>query len=171
MLEIRQTLGRPRWDGAAAQVNAVGADELERFRAATDYDLVVCDLPSSENITMLRVLRQADLILSPVGAGLVDTVAGRDLARNLETGGLKATFIANSLPTHAAWEETVHQDLAAMGLETCPVSLRRRSAYIRSILDGYGVCEWSRHSPAAREVNDLWRWIAQRLKLPSGQLV
>lgn len=171
LLEIRQKRGRSLWDGAAAEINAAGADELERLLATNDYDLVVCDLPGSENIAMLRVLRQADLIVSPVGVGALDTVGGRDLADNLETGGLKATFIANHLPAHRTWEERFHQDLTAMGLEPCPVILRQRSAYFRSVEDGYSVCEWSRTSAAAREVNNLWRWVAKQLELPSGEMV
>lgn len=169
LLQLRRDGGLGRmWDGCQALVNAEGADELQRLREQEAYDLMVCDLPGSDSVALLRVLRQADLVASPVGPAFMDLVSGRDLAADLEVGGLSAWFVGNSLPPHSSWERDFRDDLASMGLAGCPVALRRRAVFMRSVMRGLGVCELEPRSEAAREVDDLWRWLAGQLELPAG---
>lgn len=157
------------WSGWSAQVNAAGASELAAARASGDYDLLICDLPGSDSMALLRVLREVDLVLSPVGGSFLDLASGRELSEYLEAGGLSACFIGNNLPPYAVWETDFRRDLDSMGLTGGPVALRRRTAYMRSVLDGQGVCEWERRQPAAREVIELWHWLAGELDLPAGE--
>ena len=53
-----------------------------------------------------------------------------------------------------------------MGLARSPVTLRRRALFMRSVLEGAGVCEAAPGSAAAREVEELWRWLAEKPELP-----
>ena len=166
LLRLRSEAKRlPTWAGFGALVTAEGADQLHALREQGEHDLLVCDLPGFDSVALLRALREADLVVSPVGPAFMDLVSGRDLANDMAVGGVQAWFVGNNLPPYRAWEQGFQEDLSSMDLARCPVTLRRRALFMRSVLEGAGVCEAAPGSAAAREVDALWRWLAEKLEL------
>ena len=154
------TVGWPVVKGA---VSVAGAEDLSRLKGGGSDGLVVCDLPGSDSMALLRVLMEMDLVLSPVGVGAADLMVAGNFASLVKGMALPVAFVGNALPVAVKRQDEMLEELGLLGLEVCPVMLARRVAHLDALRMGLGVCEAGPHTPAAGEVRALWAWVGARL--------
>ena len=158
----------PGWEVRRCQVSVAGAEELNDIAASGDYDLVVCDLPGSEGATLQRVLASMDLVLCPVGLGAPDLLVASNFAWIARRMSLPVVFVGNNLSPGRRRREELIQELEAMELPVCPAQVQSRVAHLDAMNRGMSASEWAPDSPAARELQDLWLWVAEELGINVG---
>ena len=52
-----------------------------------------------------------------------------------------------------------------MELPVCPALVQSRVAHLDAMNRGQSASEWAPNSSAARELQDLWQWIAEALEI------
>ena len=161
--------GTPGWEVRRCQVSVAGAEELNDIAASGDYDLVVCDLPGSEGATLQRVLASMDLVLCPVGMGAPDLLVASNFAWIARRMSLPVVFVGNNLSPGRRRREELIQELEAMELPVCPVLVQSRVAHLDAMNRGQSASELAPGSPAGRELQDLWQWIAGELGITVGE--
>ena len=156
------------WEVRRCQVSVAGAEELNDISSSGDYDLVICDLPGSEGATLQRVLASMDLVLCPVGLGAPDLLVASNFAWIARRMSLPVVFLGNNLSPGRRRREELIQELEAMELPVCPAQIQSRVAHLDAMNRGMSASEWAPDSPAARELRDLWQWIAEELAINVG---
>ena len=159
----------PGWEVRRCQVSVAGAEELSAIAGSGDYDLLVCDLPGSEGATLQRVLASMDLVLCPVGMGAPDMLVASNFAWIARRMALPVVFVGNNLSPGRRRREELIQDLEAMELPLCPVLVQSRIGHVDALKRGQSAAELAPESTAARELQDLWAWVAGKLGMaPEG---
>ena len=158
----------PGWEIRRCQVSVAGAEELNDVAGSGHYDVVVCDLPGSEGATLQRVLASMDLVLCPVGLGAPDLLVASNFAWIARRMSLPVVFVGNNLSPGRRRREELIQELEAMELPVCPALVQSRVAHLDAMNRGQSASEWAPNSPAARELQDLWQWIAEELGITVG---
>ena len=157
--------GDSSWPVMPARVGASGAELLASLKREGAYDFLVCDLPGSESMALGRLLMEADLVFCPIGFGATDIQAADNFSWMLKSIDLPVVFLASMMAPGQLRRRQLLSEVAAMGIEICPVMIQRRMAQVDAIREGLGVCEAFPVSKAAQEVNDLWDWVRQRLAI------
>lgn len=165
---------RPGWSVEACRVSVAGAEQVAALKAGFSEGLVVCDLPGSDSMALVRLLMEMDLVLSPVGVGAADLMVAANFSSLVKGMGLSVVFVGNNMPVGEQRREEMLAELGRMEVEVCPVMVGRRVAHLDAVRVGLGVCEAYPASSAAKEVNMLWEWVCGRLgygSLASGVVV
>ena len=153
----------PGWEVRRCQVSVAGAEELSAIATSGEYDVVVCDLPGSEGATLQRVLASMDLVLCPVGMGAPDMLVASNFAWIARRMDLPVVFVGNDLEPGRRRRAELVKDLEAMAVPVCPVMVQSRVAHIDAMKRGQSAAELAPESPAARELQELWRWVADQM--------
>ena len=161
--------GEPGWEVAGSQVSVSGAEELTSIAHSGEYDLVVCDLPGSEGAALQRVLANMDLVLCPVNMGAPDMLVASNFAWIAKRMSLPVVFVGNNLASGRKRRQELTEELEAMEMPVCPVLIQSRVAHLDAMNRGQSACEWAPSSPAAQELQNLWKWIAEELCLAVGE--
>ena len=114
----------------------------------------------------LRVLANFDLVLSPLGVGVSDLFVATEFAATLQRFKLPGWFVGNALPQGRARRLEFAEGLELYDyMNVCPVQVVNRVAHVDAARHGMSACEWEPDGPAAGEIDELWRWVAQQLGL------
>ena len=151
------------WSVEGGRVSVAGAEKLASVKAEVGDGLVVCDLPGSDSMALVRVLMEMDLVLSPVGVGAADLMVAANFASLVKGMGLPVVFVGNNLPFSANRRLEMLGELEGLGVEVCPVMVQRRVAHLDALRVGLGVCEAFPGTAACREIDDLWEWVCRRV--------
>lgn len=158
-----------RWTVHTSRVSVDGVEFLVGLRRQANYDLAVCDLPGADSLALARLLREMDLIISPVGQGAPDLLAAANFLELIKPPpDLPVWFAPNLLPPGTRRRANVLAELEELGGKAAPVALCRRVALSDALRFGRGVCEVSPTSQAAAEVSELWNWVAEKLDFPAS---
>ena len=155
----------PSWPVVSSRVSFGGAERMARLRDSGEYDLVVCDLPGTDSMSLGRTLSEMDLVLSPVGVGPADIMAAANFLWAMQSSNLPIVFVPNAVPPGRARRDELVRELAERQAVVCPVQLQRRVAHVDALRSGQGVCEMAPESVAAREFNAFWLWVSEKLGL------
>lgn len=153
------------WPVVRCANGRTAGDEIRAIRERAEYDLVVCDLPGGDSLSLGMVLAEMDLVLSPVGVGAADLGSAANFSWFVKRMGLPAVFVGNNVPFGEGRRLGLVEELEEFGVEVCPVMVRRRVAHMDALRVGMGVCEAFPGSAAAGEVEALWEWVAGRLEV------
>ncbi len=160
--------GLSSWCTELISLTASGLRALERHLKSDDQDLLICDLPGADSTLFLRVLGSLDMVLSPLGAGVSDLFVATEFAATLQRFKLPGWFVGNGLPHGRARRQVFAQELKSYGyMNICPVQVVSRVAHVDAARRGLSACEWEPGGQAAVEIDELWRWVAERLALDS----
>ena len=157
-----------RWAVFRCRVDVKGAEDLERLKREGRYDLVICDLPGSDSMSLVRLLQQMDLVLSPVGPSASELMVAANFAWMVQPFDLPVVFVPNNLPVSPQRRQILLNELDRFAESVCPVTVYRRMAQVDALRSGRGVCEAAPRSPAASEIDSLWRWVAGHLEIGVG---
>lgn len=162
---------RVSWSIESVSLSASGLKVLEGYLKNEDYDFLICDLPGADSTLFLRVLGALDMVLSPLGVGASDLFVAAEFASTLDRFRLPGWFVGNALPHGRTRRGEFAHELASYEyMKVCPVQVVNRVAHIDAARRGLSACEWEPDGQAAEEIEELWRWVAERLELENALL-
>ena len=160
--------GLPMWTVESVSLTASGLRSLEGYLKSENHDLLICDLPGVDSTLFLRVLGSLDMVLSPLGVGASDLFVATEFASTLQRFALPGWFVGNALPPGKTRRGVFADELESYDyMQVCPVQVVSRVAHIDAARRGMSACEWEPGGQAALEIDELWRWVADRLELKS----
>jgi chromosome partitioning protein len=148
-LSRRARLGEPGMDFSTASAWGVGY-ECEKLRRVAD--LVIVDTPPKVDADLRPALREADLVLVPVAASMVDLWATDGVFDLIGREGRRAVIVLNRVKAGTRLGATVAEAAGKVG-GVADASLGQRVAYAETLGQGLGVSET--RGPAAAEVGRL----------------
>lgn len=141
------------------------AKALEVAESAGAALVLIDSAPHSAEAAVLAA-EAADLILIPTRAGILDLRAIGKTVRILKVAGKPAFVVLNAIPPNSP--RIVEDAKAAVdthGVPVAPVILHQRSAYTHALTAGLTAEEYEPDGKAAEEVGELFKWLANLLKL------
>ena len=158
--------GLSSWTIESVSLTSSGLRSLEGYLKSENHDLLICDLPGADSTLFLRVLGSLDMVLSPLGVGASDLFVATEFATTLQRFALSGWFVGNALPPGKTRRGGFADELDSYGyMQVCPVQVVSRVAHIDAARRGMSACEWEPEGQAASEIDELWRWVAERLGL------
>jgi chromosome partitioning protein len=151
--------------------------EMFDLARARGLQWILVDTPSHAGGDWLReVLAFADLTLVPSRPGLLDLTAAGNTARVIRQVGAKGAIVLNACPPESGrTPECLIRDARIeanrYGVPVCPFVVARRSAFLNSLPNGWGVIEAEPNGKAAGEVRALQQWIEQQTLVPGRATV
>lgn len=145
----RERLGEAGMDFSTASAWGVGY-ECEKLRKQAD--VVIVDTPPKVDADLRPALREADLVLVPVAASMVDLWATDGVFDLIGREGRRAVIVLNRVKAGTRLGEEVAAAAAEVG-GVAGASLGQRVVYAETLGQGLGACE--ARGLAASEVGKL----------------
>ena len=164
--------GDAREDRAPAIVSVAPARLTPALQAARDSgaDLVLIDTAPHAEGAALAAAREADIILIPCRAGILDLRAIGATADLVRIAGKPAFVVLNAVPPGAT--RLIADARAAVGvhgLEISPAIIGQRAVLAHSLTLGLTAQEFEPHGKAAAEIAQLHTWLVQQISNASDQ--
>ena len=129
--------------------------------AGAGASLVVIDTAPREAGGAAEAARLADLVLIPCRPAAVDLAA---IPATLATvGAVDALAVLNACPPRGPWVAEAADALRGLGIGRAPVTLGARVAHAKAFTLGRTAQEAEPRSPAAAELEALYRWAMEAL--------
>ncbi|KEO60354.1 ParA family partition ATPase [Thioclava indica] len=147
----RELLGDPGVEFATSSAWGVG---YECQKLSDNNDIVIIDTPPKVDSDLKPALREADLVLVPVGSSLVDLWATDGVVDLAERVGKPCVIVLNRVKSGTRLAEDVAAAAATISSEVATVTLGHRVVYAQTLGQGLGALEAGK-SAATAEVNAL----------------
>lgn len=124
-------------------------------------DLVMIDTAPRAAAGAVEAARVSELVLIPCRPALPDLAAipaSLEVARLADT---PAVVVLNAAPPRGNLVAQAIEALQDLDAECCPLTLGARVAHVRSFTSGLTAQEVEPRSPAAAEIEALYRWIQE----------
>jgi chromosome partitioning protein len=138
------------------------ATDLEMLRQQ-GFKLAVIDTPPAITMAIQSVIAVAELIVIPTRPSPHDLRAVGATVDLCERAGKPLIFVVNGATPKAKITYEAAVALSQHGT-VAPVTLHHRTDYAASMIDGRTVMEIDPGGRSAREVEDLWAYVADRLE-------
>ena len=149
-------------------VTAVPAPRIETVLQAAEQngvDLAILDTVGKLETSSAAATRAADLALIPCEMGLLDVATLNSTRELLDLHKLKRVGVVNrAKPNHPLAEQT-EDAFKRLDIETAPVRVGDRIAFRHATTLGLSVEEYEPKGKAAKEIAQLYRFIANQLEL------
>lgn len=124
--------------------------EVEKLRKLVD--VVIVDTPPKVDSDLRPALREADVILVPIAASLVDLWATEGVLDLARREGKRPKLVLNRVRGGTRLDAEVRAAAAALEGDLLPVALAHRVVYAETLGQGLGAVEAARTGPATAEV-------------------
>ncbi len=153
-------------------VSVVPARLLPTLQAARDSGagLVLIDTPPHTEGAALAAAREADVVLVPCRAGILDLRAIAATADLMRLAGKPAFVVLNAVPPGAI--RLIADAKAAVAvhrLEISPAIIGQRAALAHSLTLGLTAQEFEPHGKAADEISHLYQWLVDNISNTANQ--
>ena len=119
------------------------------------YDVVIIDTPPKVDSDLRPALREADMILVPVSASLVDLWATEGVLDLARREGKRPKIILNRIKRGTRLDVEVREAAGELEGELIDAPLAHRVVFAETMGQGLGVLEAQRKGPAGAEVEAL----------------
>ncbi len=119
------------------------------------YDVVIIDTPPKVDSDLRPALREADMILVPVSASLVDLWATEGVLDLARREGKRPKIILNRIKRGTRLDVEVREAAGELEGELIDAPLAHRVVFAETMGQGLGVLEAVRKGPASAEVEAL----------------
>jgi chromosome partitioning protein len=153
---------RARDAPALAAVTAAELPEAVEAARRDGFDLILIDTPSHTASAALAAIRTAQFVLIPCQPSAIDIAAlgaTTDMLKAADKPG--AVVLTRARPGPDL--EQARAAVEAMKLPLAP-TIGDRVAYKRAIASGQAVVEFEPEGKAAREIDELWRYVSREEK-------
>jgi chromosome partitioning protein len=132
--------------------------------AQRGYTVAVLDTPGDDSTTAHLAMQVADFCLMPSRPTRVDIESATVTFRAILRMGKQVAFVLNQcLPMlRSSRTSEATRGLSMLGVVAEPM-VQSRTDHQDAISAGLGVGEYAPDGKAAQEMNELWRWAAQKL--------
>ncbi|HEX8262320.1 MAG TPA: ParA family protein [Allosphingosinicella sp.] len=157
------------WNEREAEMPAFAQTTVARLQADLEilrqqgFKLAVIDTPPAITMAIQSVIQVAELILIPTRPSPHDLRAVGATVDLCERAGKPLIFVVNAATPKARITYEAAVALSQHGT-VAPVTLHHRTDYAASMIDGRTVMEVDPNSKSAKEVEELWDYIADRLE-------
>lgn len=127
--------------------------EVEKLRKRVD--VVIVDTPPKVDSDLRPALREADVILVPIGASLVDLWATEGVLDLARREGKRPIIVLNRVRRGTRLDAEVRSAAAGLEGDLAEALFTHRTAFAETLGQGLGVSEAGRRTPAAAEVEAL----------------
>jgi chromosome partitioning protein len=148
----------PMFAQALPERLGAGLDQLEALGIA----LLVIDTPPALEATLRAIIRIADLVVIPVRPSPHDLRAVGATVALAEHLGKPFVFVVNGAAPHSRIANEAIMALSQHGT-VAPVIMHQRTGFAASMIDGRTVMELPGNENSAREIEQLWAYLDQRL--------
>jgi chromosome partitioning protein len=138
------------------------AADLEALRAQ-GFKLAVVDTPPAITMAIQSVIQVAELIVIPTRPSPHDLRAVGATVDLCERAGKPLIFVVNAATPKAKITYEAAVALSQHGT-VAPVTIHQRTDFAASMIDGRTVMEVDPKGRSAREIEDLWVYISDRLE-------
>lgn len=145
----RETLGAAGLEFSTSSAWGVSY-EVEKLRK--QVDVIIIDTPPKVDSDLRPALREADVILVPIAASLVDLWATEGVLDLARREGKRPKLVLNRVRGGTRLDAEVRAAAAELEGDLLPVTLAHRVVYAETLGQGLGVVEAPRNGPAAGEV-------------------
>jgi len=146
-----------------AAVVAGDLDKAIKGARAQNFDWVFIDTPGRDDAAQAAAISSADFCVIPCrpsAADLEATPATVEIVKRLST---PYAFVLTQTPPRSFRIREAQTGLSYMG-NVCPTPVVLRNAYQDSQSMGLGVIEFEPEGRASAEMNECWKWIANKIK-------
>lgn len=147
----RELLGDPGLEFATASAWGVGY-ECEKLKKTND--IVIIDTPPKVDSDLKPALREADLVLVPVGSSLVDLWATDGVVDLALRVGKRCVIVLNRVKSGTRLADEVAAEAATISADVASASLGQRVVYAETLGQGLAALEAGK-STASAEVQAL----------------
>ena len=131
--------------------------------AAEGVKLVFIDTPPAITLAIRDVISYATIVLLPTRPSPHDLRAVGATVELAEEAKKPVVFVLNGAPRHAPITADAAIALSQYGT-VAPVTVHHRIDYVTSMIDGRTVMELDPNGVSAKEIGDLWAYVAKRLE-------
>ena len=132
-------------------------------RQAREADVVIIDSPPHAETEAKAAIRAADLVLVPLQPSPMDLWAIDPTLDLADAHGAAPLIVLNRVPPRGKLADTMRAALAERNLPVSAAQLGNRQAFAASMMNGRGVVETDKRSPAADEIRRLAAEVRERL--------
>ena len=136
--------------------------DLEALRAK-GFKLAVIDTPPAITVAIQSVLAVSELVVIPTRPSPHDLRAAGATVDLCERAGKPLIFVVNAATPRAKITYEAAVALSQHGT-VAPVTLHHRTDFAASMIDGRTVMEVDPNGKSAQEIEELWRYISDRLE-------
>ncbi|VAV99113.1 Plasmid partitioning protein ParA [hydrothermal vent metagenome] len=136
--------------------------DLDELRAQ-GFKLAIIDTPPAITLAIQSVIAVADLIVIPTRPSPHDLRAAGGTVELADRSDKPFMFVVNGATPRARITSDAAIALSQHGT-VAPITLHHRTEYASSMIDGRTVMEVNPNGKSAREVEDLWDYINDRLE-------
>lgn len=156
--------GDSRESDSPVIVSAQAARLQNALEAAEENgaDFVFIDTSPHSETAALAAIRAADLILIPCRPAILDLRAIGDTVDLVKLAKKTATVVLNAVPPRGNVTQEAIEGISGYGVETAPVHLTHRAAFINSLTLGQTAIEYEPDGKAAEETRKLYRWMCKQ---------
>lgn len=133
-------------------------------RLKRDHDLVVMDSPPHGETAAKIAIRSADMIVVPVQLSPMDLWATRTTLDLAESEKTPSVLVLNRVPPRGRLPDEIRTIIKQLKLPVAKTTLGNRTAFAASMMEGKGVTEFAKTSPAAEEIDALAGELMRRMK-------
>jgi chromosome partitioning protein len=128
------------------------------------FALLIVDTPPAISAAVAALVADADLIIVPVRASPDDLRAIGGTVQLINRVRKPLTFVINATKPRARLSGEAAVALNQYGT-VCPIMVADRTDYAGAKVDGRTAPELNTSGPAAKEIAELWKYIASRLEI------
>ena len=132
-------------------------------RQTREADVVIIDSPPHAETEAKAAIRAADLVLVPLQPSPMDLWAIDPTLNLADAHGTAPLIVLNRVPPRGKLADTMRAGLAERNLPVSAAQLGNRQAFAASMMNGLGVVETDKRSPAADEIRRLAAEVRERL--------
>jgi len=136
--------------------------DLDELRAQ-GFTLAVIDTPPAITLAIQSVIAVSDLIIIPTRPSPHDLRAAGGTVELADRTDKPFMFVVNGATPRARITSDAAIALSQHGT-VAPITLHHRTEYASSMIDGRTVMEVNPNGKSAREIEDLWEYINDRLE-------
>lgn len=137
--------------------------EMRQTAMDAGADVLIIDTSPRADAECIAIAKIADLIIVPSRPSILDLQSIADTIELLDQAGAKtrAVVVLNSVAARTAEGRDAAAVLSGLGVSLAPTRLGERADYRHALTAGKGVTELDPKSPAAKEINTLYKWLVK----------
>ena len=128
-------------------------------------DLAIMDTPPNADGSILEVARLADLVVIPCKTSRADLKAVAASVAIAETAKTPAYFVLSMIDPRTNLEKEAREAIKRYNIPCAPCKISERVAFVKSYNYGLGVMEYEPKSKASLEVQQLYAYIRNEIRL------
>lgn len=170
LIDLDPQASATRWSDLRASpsptvvsAHAIRLPELLHTAEAQGASLVIIDTPPKTDISVVDILKAADLALIPTSDNYLELDAIAPTLGITKDANLPTYIVFNAIKSRSAMFYKAKRALATYDAECAPCSLGDRVAFSRSLMDGLTAQEIQPTGKAALEVKALYNYVMEVL--------